>query len=42
MSDKNKTYLYEHLEVCVLISQIQGINGPIFYMKFVEKYKVDI
>jgi len=42
VSDENNKHLQEYLQVCLLISQVQGINGVIFYMSTVEKNKVDI
>lgn len=41
VSDENNRYLQGRLQVCLLISQVQGINGMIFYMSAVEKNKVD-
>jgi len=42
VSDENNRHLQEHLQVCLLISQVEGINGMISYMSAIEKNKVDI
>jgi len=42
VSDENNRHLQEYLQVCLLISQVKGINGMICNMSIVEKNKVDI
>jgi len=42
VSGENNRNLQEYLQVCLLISQVQGSNGIICYMSTIEKNKVDI